>query len=60
MVKLRRYRGLTLKWYFAVIVFGVGSTYYIFRPVIDELEKRNINLEQKTALESIAAARKIK
>lgn len=60
MVKIRRYRGLSIKWYISVIFFGVGSTFYIFRPVIDELERRNIKLEQKSAMEAIEAAKNLK
>lgn len=39
--KLKRIRGRTLGYYIAVVAFGVGSTFYIFKPVTDILEARS-------------------
>lgn len=58
-MRVRRFRGLSLKYYLALTVFSVASSFYIFDPVRKELERRNMDREQKSALKIIEASRKL-
>lgn len=58
-MKIRRYRGLGLKYYLAVAVFGVASTFYTFKPVRDRLEQRAAIAERQSALSAIEDAKKV-
>ena len=53
MVKIKRYRGLSLKYYLVVTAFGVASTFYYFGPILDKLEEKRLAREQQTAMEAI-------
>lgn len=41
LFRLKKLRGKSLKFYLFVCAFGVGSTFYIFQPVIQKLEARS-------------------
>lgn len=57
-MKIRRLRGRTLRSYLLIVAFGVGSSFYIYNPVIKQLEQKTIGNEQQSALVALEAAKK--
>lgn len=54
---VRKIRGLSIKFYLFIAAFsGASSYYYIFKPVVDILEQRKLQLERESALSTIKAA----
>lgn len=45
-----------MTYYFVTALFGVASSFYIFRPILDELEKRGRQAEQDAASQAIRLA----
>lgn len=45
-----------MRYYFAAAAFGVASTFYVLRPVLDEFEKRRKQTEIQAAVEAIEKA----
>lgn len=58
MVKIKRIRGRTIKFYLFLTAFSVASTFYILRPVLDVLEERSLSAEKQTAIDSLRAVAK--
>jgi len=58
-MRLRKFRGLGIRHYMFWSAIGVVGAVYTFKPVIDELEKRQISKEQQTALSNIEAAKEV-
>lgn len=56
-MKFRKFRGYGLKYYLLVSGFGVASSFYIFRPILDVIEKRNAAAEIESALTTIEKAK---
>lgn len=46
----REVRGRSWKYYFSVLVFSVGSSLYIMKPVTDALQEQRTKAEQEQAL----------
>lgn len=59
LIKIRKFRGLGIKYYMFVVAVGIGSSFYIFKPVIDRIERKSTRLEQESAISAIEAAKKI-
>lgn len=60
MVKLRRIRGLGIRYYILSCVVGVASAFYIFKPTIDVLEQRRLEKEQQESALAIEKVSEIK
>lgn len=56
LFKIHKLRGRTISYYVVTALFGVASTFYVLRPVLDELEKRNLRAEQQAAVDTLKAA----
>lgn len=56
MKGVRKFRGRSLRSYMILTFFGVVSSFYIFNPVIKELERKTLGKEIQSAVDAIKKA----
>lgn len=52
-------RGWSRGYYIGAAVFGVLSSFYIVKPILNELENRKLQKERETAINTIEEAAKL-
>lgn len=51
--RVERIRGRSLKFYFAIVAFGVATGYYINRPLVETFEEIRSKKQVERAVETI-------